>query len=126
MLHPEIHLHCTVLEPFCKLALGARAGREQRIRKSVCHFHKEKGKRRLVGSIFNFHTGKLRLGRVLDCHAARRKDKMSLYPAAGEAAQAVYDEGYAVLEFLNIQYDDILSWDIMYDIASMTLPYPAH
>lgn len=27
-------------------------------RKSACHSHKEKGKHRLVGSIFNFHMGK--------------------------------------------------------------------
>ena len=31
-------------------------------RKSACHSHKENGKRRLVGSIFNFRMGKARLG----------------------------------------------------------------
>ena len=36
-----------------------------------------------------------------------------------EAAQAAYDEGQAVLEHLNAQYDDIISWADMYDTASM-------
>ena len=36
-----------------------------------------------------------------------------------EAAQAAYDEGQAVLESLNAQYDDIISWADMYDTASM-------
>jgi len=29
-------------------------------KKSACHSHKENGKRRLLGSIFNFHIGKVR------------------------------------------------------------------
>lgn len=36
-----------------------------------------------------------------------------------EAAQAAYDEGQAVLESLNAQYDDIISWADMYDTVSM-------
>ena len=36
-----------------------------------------------------------------------------------EAAQAAYDEGQAVLDALNAQYDDIISWADMYDSASM-------
>ena len=36
-----------------------------------------------------------------------------------EAAQLAYDEGQAVLEHLNTQYDDIISWADMYDTASM-------
>ena len=36
-----------------------------------------------------------------------------------EAAQAAYDEGQAMLETLNAQYDDIISWADMYDSASM-------
>ena len=36
-----------------------------------------------------------------------------------EAAQLAYDEGQAVLEHLNAQYDDIISWADMYDTASM-------
>ena len=36
-----------------------------------------------------------------------------------EAAEAAYDEGQAVLEHLNAQYDDIISWTDMYDTASM-------
>ena len=36
-----------------------------------------------------------------------------------EAAQRAYDEGQAVLEHLNAQYDDIISWADMYDTASM-------
>lgn len=36
-----------------------------------------------------------------------------------EAAQAAYDEGQAMLDVLNAQYDDIISWADMYDSASM-------
>ncbi len=36
-----------------------------------------------------------------------------------EAAQAAYDEGRAMLEHLNAQYDDIISWADMYDTASI-------
>ena len=36
-----------------------------------------------------------------------------------EAAQVAYDEGQAMLETLNAQYDDIISWADMYDSASM-------
>ena len=36
-----------------------------------------------------------------------------------EAAQTAYDEGQAMLETLNAQYDDIISWADMYDSASM-------
>ena len=36
-----------------------------------------------------------------------------------EAAQAAYDEGQAMLDALNAQYDDIISWADMYDSASM-------
>ena len=36
-----------------------------------------------------------------------------------EAAQAAYDEGQAMLDVLNAQYDDIISWAEMYDSASM-------
>ena len=36
-----------------------------------------------------------------------------------EAAQAAYDEGQAMLDVLNAQYDDIRSWAEMYDSASM-------
>ena len=36
-----------------------------------------------------------------------------------EAAQAAYDEGQAMLDTLNAQYDDIISWADMYDSASM-------
>ena len=36
-----------------------------------------------------------------------------------EVAQAVYDEGQAMLDALNAQYDDIISWAEMYDSASM-------
>ena len=36
-----------------------------------------------------------------------------------EAAQATYDEGQAMLDTLNAQYDDIISWADMYDSASM-------
>lgn len=36
-----------------------------------------------------------------------------------EAAQAAYDEGQAMLDALNAQYDDIISWVDMYDSASM-------
>ena len=36
-----------------------------------------------------------------------------------EAAQAAYDEGQAMLDTLNAQYDDIISWADMYDNASM-------
>ena len=36
-----------------------------------------------------------------------------------ETAQAAYDEGQAMLETLNAQYDDIISWADMYDSASM-------
>lgn len=36
-----------------------------------------------------------------------------------EATQAAYDEGQTVLEHLNAQYDDIISWADMYDTASM-------
>lgn len=36
-----------------------------------------------------------------------------------EAAQEAYDEGQAVLDTLNAQYDDIISWADMYDSASM-------
>ena len=36
-----------------------------------------------------------------------------------EAAQAAYDEGQAMLDALNTQYDDIISWADMYDSASM-------
>lgn len=36
-----------------------------------------------------------------------------------EAAQAAYDEGQAMLDALNAQYDDIISWAEMYDSASM-------
>ena len=35
-----------------------------------------------------------------------------------EAAQAAYDEGQAMLDDLNAQYDDIISWADMYDSAS--------
>ena len=35
-----------------------------------------------------------------------------------EAAQAAYDEGQAMLDALNAQYDDITSWADMYDSAS--------
>jgi hypothetical protein len=35
------------------------------------------------------------------------------------AVQAAYDEGQAVLEHSNAQYDDIISWADMYDTASM-------
>ena len=35
-----------------------------------------------------------------------------------EAAQAAYDEGQAMLDALNAQYDDIISWADMYDSAS--------
>ena len=38
---------------------------------------------------------------------------------AFEQAQAAYDEGQAVLQSLNAQYDDIISWAEMYDTASM-------
>ena len=37
-------------------------GKSSENKKSACHSHKENGKRRLVGSIFNFHMGKARLG----------------------------------------------------------------
>ena len=36
-----------------------------------------------------------------------------------EAAQAAYDKGQAMLDALNAQYDDIISWADMYDSASM-------
>ena len=36
-----------------------------------------------------------------------------------ETAQAAYDEGQAMLDALNAQYDDIISWSDMYDSASM-------
>ena len=36
-----------------------------------------------------------------------------------ETAQAAYDEGQAMLDTLNAQYDDIISWADMYDSASM-------
>ena len=36
-----------------------------------------------------------------------------------EDTQAAYDEGQAVLETLNAQYDDIITWADMYDTASM-------
>ena len=36
-----------------------------------------------------------------------------------EAAQAAYDEGQAMLDTLNAQYNDIISWADMYDSASM-------
>ena len=36
-----------------------------------------------------------------------------------EAAQAAYDEGQAMLDTLNAQYDDIISWADMYDSASI-------
>ena len=36
-----------------------------------------------------------------------------------EAAQAAYGEGQAMLDALNAQYDDIISWADMYDSASM-------
>ena len=36
-----------------------------------------------------------------------------------EAAQAAYDEGQAMLDTLNAQYDDIISWADMYESASM-------
>ena len=36
-----------------------------------------------------------------------------------ETAQAAYDEGQAMLDALNAQYDDIISWADMYDSASM-------
>ena len=36
-----------------------------------------------------------------------------------EAAQAAYDEGQAVMDALNAQYNDIISWADMYDNASM-------
>ena len=36
-----------------------------------------------------------------------------------EAAQAAYDEGQVMLDALNAQYDDIISWADMYDSASM-------
>ena len=36
-----------------------------------------------------------------------------------EAAQAAYDEGQVMLDALNAQYDDIISWAEMYDSASM-------
>ena len=35
-----------------------------------------------------------------------------------EVAQAAYDEGQAMLDALNAQYDDIISWADMYDSAS--------
>ncbi len=36
-----------------------------------------------------------------------------------EAPQAAYDEGQAMLDTLNAQYDDMISWAEMYDSASM-------
>ena len=36
-----------------------------------------------------------------------------------EAAQEAYEEGQAVMDTLNAQYDDIISWADMYDSASM-------
>ena len=36
-----------------------------------------------------------------------------------ETTQAAYDEGQAMLDTLNAQYDDIISWADMYDSASM-------
>ena len=36
-----------------------------------------------------------------------------------EAAQAAYDEGQAMQDAINAQYDDIISWADMYDSASM-------
>lgn len=36
-----------------------------------------------------------------------------------EAAQQAYEEGQAVMDTLNAQYDDIISWADMYDSASM-------
>ena len=36
-----------------------------------------------------------------------------------EEAQAAYDEGQAVMASLSAQYDDIISWADMYDVASM-------
>ena len=36
-----------------------------------------------------------------------------------EAAQAAYDKGQAMLDALNAQYDDIISWADMFDSASM-------
>ena len=36
-----------------------------------------------------------------------------------EVAQAAYDKGQAMLDTLNAQYDDIISWADMYDSASM-------
>ena len=36
-----------------------------------------------------------------------------------EVAQAAYDEGQAMLDTLNAQYDDIISWADMYDGASI-------
>ena len=38
---------------------------------------------------------------------------------AFEQAQADYDEGQTVLQSLNAQYNDIISWAEMYDTASM-------
>ena len=36
-----------------------------------------------------------------------------------EAPQAAYDEGQAMLDALNAQYDDMISWAEMYDSASV-------
>ena len=41
---------------------NTQIGKSSENKKSACHSHKENGKRRLVGSIFNFRMGKARLG----------------------------------------------------------------
>ena len=51
---------------------------------------------------------------ISDCETKCLKVQQQL-----EAAQLAYDEGQAVLEHLNAQYDDIISWADMYDTASM-------
>ncbi len=56
---------------------------------------------------------------------AERRETLSTAPKClevqrtMEAAQAAYDEGQAMLDILNAQYDDIISWAEMYDSASM-------
>ena len=44
---------------------------------------------------------------------------ISIHLHTMEVAQAAYDEGQAMLDALNAQYDDIISWADMYDSTSM-------
>ena len=75
--------------------------------------------KQILLSSFANNTVKNSSGDILAIPPEQRDNNSGGSPYTMEAAQVAYDEGQAMLDTLNAQYDDIISWADMYDSASM-------